>query len=93
MRESERAVKSSNALSNLEAWLTDGPAKFDGCDGPGGAGPKIVHQIAVAARQVALHAQRVRAIQLVQVEIRGEVRGQDGRVGDALREIGEKGGR
>ena len=61
----------------LGAVSPDGPPELDGCDGARLRGPHLADEVAEALGDVALHPQRVRAVQLEQVVVPVEVLRQD----------------
>ena len=61
----------------LRAVSSDGPPELDGCDGARLRGPHLADEVAEALGDVALHPQRVRAVQLEQVVVPVEVLRQD----------------
>ena len=61
----------------LRAVSADGPSELDGGDGARLRGPHLADEVAKALGDVALHAQRVRAVQLEEVIVAVKVLCQD----------------
>ena len=73
------------------AVAPDGPPQLDGRDSLGVGCPHVAHEIAEAHRDVALHAQRVASVELVEVAVVVEVLRENFSVGNALqRRVPEK---